>query len=109
MLHTQWWQIVLGKYLVVFTFGLVYATLSALSISALLTYEISSVAAVRNVITQIGPTEIFMLWTTLLPVTAFFSAVNLTKTINARSYREGSSLGSFASVAGMMLRTVVFG
>ena len=108
MLPTPRWQIVLGKYLVVFTFGLVYATLSALSISALLTYEISSVAAVRNVITQIGPTEIFMLWTTLLPVTAFFSAVVLTVSVYARSYREGSSLVSFASVAGMMLSTVVF-
>ena len=102
-------QIVLGKYLVIFVFGLVYATLSAISLSAWLVYETSHGSdIVRNVITQITPREVFLLWTTLVPVTALFAAHVLAVSTYSRSYREATSLISVANVLEALLVMVAF-
>ncbi|MBL8300775.1 MAG: ABC transporter permease [Rhodanobacteraceae bacterium] len=101
-------QIVLGKYFVIFTVGLVYATLAATSVTAWLLYE-GSVASsqVREVITLIKPLEVFLLWSMLIPVTALFAAVVLAISVYARSYREATTLTGFANLLESLLVMVV--
>ena len=99
----------LGKYLLIFLYGLAYATLSAISISAWLVYETThGSSTVRDVITQISPAEIFLLWTILVPVTALFSAVVLAISVYSRSYREATTLTGFANVFQSMLVMIAF-
>ncbi|HEY6927325.1 MAG TPA: hypothetical protein VI653_27875, partial [Steroidobacteraceae bacterium] len=64
--------------------------------------------AVRDVITQISPGEVLLLWTVLVPVTALFSAVVLAISVYARSYREATTLIGFANVLQSGLVMIAF-
>jgi sodium transport system permease protein len=102
-------QIVLGKYFVIFASGLVYATVNAISICAWMVFETrGGSSTLREVISQITPGEILLLWATLIPVTALFAAIVLGISVYSRSYREAAGLASFASVCQSMLVMVVF-
>lgn len=108
MLPIPRYQIVLGKYLVVFCLGLLYATLSMVSLSTWLILEGAAASDIfKTVLLEINTLDIFLVWLMLFPVTALFAAVVLSISIYARSYREASTLTGLANffvvVAGMMI------
>ncbi len=106
-LERHW--IVLGKYLVVFSVGLVYSTLSLASLSAWLTYEgMAASVALQGVLATISALDIGLLWLMLVPVTAFFSAVALMISVYARSYREANTLTGLANLFVVIAAMVIF-
>jgi sodium transport system permease protein len=102
-------QIVLGKYLVVFLLGLLYATVSMVSLTGWLVFEGTSASDnFKSVLSQIGPLDIFLLWLMLVPVTALFSAVSLAISVHSKSYREAGTLTSLANTFVVIAAMVVF-
>jgi sodium transport system permease protein len=101
--------ILIGKFLVVFVLGLLYSTISMLSLAAWLIFEgMNSSEAFKTVLTQIGVGDIMLVWLMLIPVTAVFSAILLAISIYARSYREANSLSSIANFLVVVLATAIF-
>ncbi|MFZ6658993.1 ABC transporter permease [Undibacterium sp. TJN19] len=101
--------ILIGKFLVVFVLGLLYSTLSMLSLAGWLIFEgMNSSDAFKTVLTQIGVGDIMLVWLMLIPVTAVFSAILLAISIYARSYREANSLSSIANFLVVVLATAIF-
>jgi sodium transport system permease protein len=91
-------QLVLGKYLVVFTQGVVYSSLTLFSIAGWLALEARGSSGVTDeALRLVGGADLFLVWLMLLPVAAVFSAVLLALSIYARSFREASSLSGLAN------------
>ena len=101
--------IILAKYLVVLVLGLLYSTLSMVSISTWLFAEgMNSTEAFKSVLTQIGVGDIFLVWLMLVPVNALFAAVLLAISTYAKSYREANALGGFANFLVVITATAIF-
>ncbi|GAB4185333.1 MAG: ABC transporter permease [Wenzhouxiangellaceae bacterium] len=99
--------LVFGKFLVVFTMGTLYATVSLLSISLwLLIRGANGDAIPEEILTIIYSADLLYVWLMLLPVAAIFSALLLSISIYARSYREASGMAGLANVLVIMLTMI---
>lgn len=85
-------QLVLGKFLVVFTTGVVAATLSLVSIGGWAYFKGSALSGEFGaIIGSIATLDLVLVWTMLLPLTAMFAAVLLSISIYAKSFKEAQS------------------
>ncbi len=101
--------IVLGKYLVVFTLGLLYGTVSIVTLGGWLIFEgLHESQAFKAVLGQIGVSDMALVWLMLIPVSALFSAMVLALSIYARSYREASTLNALANFFVVATATAIF-
>ncbi|MBL4683491.1 MAG: ABC transporter permease [Nannocystaceae bacterium] len=88
-------QLVLGKFLVVFTTGLVSATLSLVAIGGWVVLEGVKIAGeLGEVVGSIGTLDLALVWLMLVPTTAMFSAVLLSISIYAKSFKEAQSFAA---------------
>lgn len=91
-------HLVLGKYLVIFTMGVIYVTLSLASLSTWLIVEGMRDAVVSaDVLDIVTPVDIIAVWLMLFPIAAIFAAVLLSISVYAKSFREATSLSSLAN------------
>ncbi|MBD8529984.1 MULTISPECIES: ABC transporter permease [unclassified Massilia] len=101
--------ILLGKFLVVFVLGLLYSTISMVSLASWLVVEgMQASETFKTVLSQIGVGDMLLVWLMLVPVTAVFSAVLLAISVYARSYREANSFSSIANLLVVVLATAIF-
>jgi len=101
--------IVIAKYLVVFTLGMMYSTLCMLSSAVWLFLESRNASdAFRDVVGQIGISDLSLVWLMLIPVNALFSAVLLAVSVYARSYREATGLSNVANFLVVIAATAIF-
>jgi len=101
--------ILLGKFLVVFVLGLLYSTVSMISLTTWLVVEgMNASATFKTVLSQIGAGDMLLVWLMLVPVTAVFSAILLAISIYSRSYREANSFSSIANLLVVVLATAIF-
>lgn len=88
-------QLVLGKYLVVFTTGLVSATLSLVAIGGWFAIEGPKLAGeLSEIVGAIGALDLALVWLMLVPTTAMFAAVLLSISIYAKSFKEAQSFAA---------------
>jgi len=88
-------RLVLGKYLVVFTSGLVSATLSLVAIGGWFAIEGPKLAGELSEITaSIGAVDLALVWLMLVPTTAMFAAILLSISIYAKSFKEAQSFAA---------------
>ena len=85
-------QLVLGKFLVVFTTGALAATLSLVAIGGGAYCKGSELSGeFGEIIGSIATIDLVLVWTMLLPATAMFAAVLLSISIYAKSFKEAQS------------------
>ena len=102
-------SILLGKFLVVFALGLLYSTISMISLTTWLVVEgMNASDTFKTVLAQIGAGDMLLVWLMLVPVTAVFSAILLAISIYSRSYREANSFSSIANLVVVVLATAIF-
>lgn len=88
-------QLVLGKYLVVFTTGLVSASLSMVAIGGWFAMEGPKIAGeLGDIVSSIGGLDLFLVWVMLVPTTAMFAAMLLSISIYAKSFKEAQSFAA---------------
>ncbi len=88
-------RLVLGKYLVVFTTGLVSATLSLVAIGGWFALEGAKLAGeLGEIVASIGALDLALVWVMLVPTTAMFAAVLLSISIYAKSFKEAQSFAA---------------
>ena len=88
------YQIVLGKFLVVFTAGVTAALLSLTGMGAMLLLkvrEIPSEMAIGEVLLSISVVDLLLIASMLIPTAAIFASLMLSVSIYARSFKEASS------------------
>jgi sodium transport system permease protein len=85
-------RMVLGKFLVIFTTGVVAATLTVAGLGTWLAMRSSELGGVfGEIISAIGPLDLTLIALMLLPTTAMFSALLLSISIYAKSFKEAQS------------------
>lgn len=85
-------QLVLGKFLVVFSAGVVSAVLSLAGLGGWLAYRGSDLGGdLGAVMRSIGPTDLGLIATMLIPTAAIFAALLLSISIYAKSFKEAQS------------------
>lgn len=87
-------QIVLGKFLVVFTAGVTSALLSLAGIGVLLAVKVKQIPAeveIGQILSSIDLTDLLLIASMLIPTAAMFAALLLSVSIYARSFKEASS------------------
>ncbi len=103
------YQLILGKFFVVFTLGIMYATFAVISISLWLIYEgMSATDAFSGFLTTLDTSDLILVWLMLIPVTALFSSVVLTISVYAKNHREASSLTGIANIVVIGIVMVIF-
>lgn len=92
-------NLVLGKFLVVFTTAVVYSTLSISSILVWLSFIGRDVGgAFGQVINSVNPMDLILVILLLIPIAAIFAAFLLSLSCYAKSYKEATSLASFLNI-----------
>lgn len=92
-------DLVLGKFLVVFTTAVVYSTLSITSLIVWLSFVGRDLSgAIGQVIGGVNPFDLVLVITMLIPVAAMFAAFLLALSCYAKSYKEAASLASFLNI-----------
>ena len=92
-------HLVLGKYLVIFTMGIAYVTISLSSLSIWLIIEgLRDDVVSADILTMINFTDILMVWLMLFPIAAIFAATLLAISVYAKSFREATSMSSIANI-----------
>lgn len=92
-------HLILGKFLVIFTMGVAYVTISLTSLSIWLIIEgLRDEVVSADILTMINLTDIMMVWLMLFPIAAIFAATLLTISVYAKSFREATSLSSIANI-----------
>ncbi|MBN1972518.1 MAG: ABC transporter permease [Sedimentisphaerales bacterium] len=87
-------QIVLGKFLVVFTAGVTSALLSLAGIGVLLAVKVKQIPAeveIGQILSSIDLADLLLIASMLIPTAAMFAALLLSVSIYARSFKEASS------------------
>jgi len=85
-------DIVIGKFLTVFTASLVTATLSVISMAATGLIVLKTNVEISNHIQfDMGLQEVFLMIITMIPLAAIFSSLLMTVSLFAKSYREAQS------------------
>ncbi len=85
-------QLVLGKFLVVFTAGVVSALLSIAGLGLWLAYQGQEVGgAMGEIIKSVSPIDLTLIALMLVPMAAMFSALLLSISIYAKSFKEAQS------------------
>lgn len=85
-------QVVLGKFLVVFSAGVVSAILSLAGLGGWLAYKGGDMGGdLGAVLGAIGPTDLLLIATMLIPMAAIFAALLLSISIYAKSFKEAQS------------------
>lgn len=85
-------RIVLGKFLVIFTTGVVAATLTVVGLGTWLAIEGPALGGdFGEILRTIGPVDLGLVAAMLLPLTAIFAAMLLMISIYAKSFKEGQS------------------
>ncbi len=90
----QRYQIVLGKFFVVFTTGVTAALLSITSIGIMLTIKVKQIPGeleLHNVFASISVVDLVLIATMLIPTAAIFASLLLSISIYAKSFKEASS------------------
>lgn len=90
----QRYQIVLGKFLVVFTTGVTAALLSLTSIGIMLTVKVRQIPGeleLREVIASVSVIDFVLIAAMLIPTAAIFASLLLSISIYAKSFKEASS------------------
>ena len=88
------YQIVLGKFLVVFTAGVTAALLSLTGMGVMLLFkvrEIPSDVPIGEVLLSISVVDLLLIASMLIPTAAIFASLMLSVSIYARSFKEASS------------------
>ena len=99
--------LVWGKFLVVFTAGVVYATLSITSIIVWLNFFVSGASgAVGQIINGVATRDLIFVGLMLVPVAAIFGSILLSISVYAKSYKEASSLAGLLQVV-MILPIII--
>lgn len=100
-------DLVLGKYLVVMTMGILYSTLLLVSIAGWLRLEALGSSGVNaEILSLVKPIDLLLVWLMLLPVAAIFAAMLLALSIYAKSLREANGLAGLSNIVVVM--AVVF-
>jgi sodium transport system permease protein len=100
-------DLVLGKYLVVVTMGVVYSTLLLLSLAGWLRLEaLGSSGITDELLELVAPMDLLLVWLMLLPIAAFFAALLLALSVYARSFKEATSLTGVSNL--LLIVAVVF-
>lgn len=87
-------QIVLGKFFVVFTSGVIAALLSLAGMAAMIAIEVKHIPAeveISKILSSINITDLLLIASMLIPTAAIFASVLLSISIYARSFKEASS------------------
>ncbi|WKE64014.1 ABC transporter permease [Gallaecimonas kandeliae] len=86
-------QLVLGKFLVVFTTAVLASLLSVLSFAlwGLLIGQHFAIEAIVKVFSSIGPGDVALVLLMLIPIAAIFASAMLTLSVYARSYKEAQN------------------
>ncbi len=85
-------SMVLGKFLVIFTTGVVAATLVVAGLGTWLAFKSSDMGGVfGEIVSAIGPLDLTLIAMMLLPTTAMMSALLLSISIYAKSFKEAQS------------------
>ncbi|HEY8026855.1 MAG TPA: ABC transporter permease [Burkholderiaceae bacterium] len=101
--------IIISKYLVVFSLGMMYSTLCMGSLVAWLFFEgANSSEAVSNIVQQAGMSDLFLVWFMFVPVNALFAAILLAISVYAKSYREASGMSGAVNVVIFLAITAIF-
>ncbi len=88
------YQIVLGKFFVVFTSGVTAALLSLTGIGVMLAIEVKHIPAeveLGKILSSISVVDLLLIASMLIPTAAIFAALLLSISIYARSFKEASS------------------
>ncbi len=86
------YEIVLGKFLVIFTTGITAALLSLTSIGVMLATKVEQVPGeLRDVIASVSVVDLALIAAMLIPTAAMFAALLLSISIYAKSYKEASA------------------
>jgi len=92
-------DLVMGKFLVVFSTAVVYSTLSITSLLVWLSLKGGNVGGVfGQVINGVNPLDLVIVIALLIPVAAIFAAFLLSLSCYAKSYKEAASLASFVNI-----------
>jgi sodium transport system permease protein len=109
MLPMPRYQIVLGKYLVIFAIGLLYSSLSMVSLSSWLSWEgIHASKSFKDVLDEITVVQILVVWLMLVPITALFAAATLAVSVYAKNYREANTLANLVNFIVIVAATAIF-
>ncbi|MHC4156263.1 MAG: ABC transporter permease [Planctomycetota bacterium] len=85
-------QLVLGKFLVIFTTGITAALLSVSSIGITLAVKVQELTGMmREVIESVSVVDLLLIAAMLIPTAAIFAALLLSISIYARTFREAST------------------
>jgi sodium transport system permease protein len=84
-------RMVLGKFLVVFTTGVVAATLTVTGLGTWLALQNDLSGVFGEIVGAIGPLDLGLIAAMLLPTTAMFAALLLCISIYAKSFKEAQS------------------
>ena len=88
-------RLVLGKFLVVFTTGLVSATLTLVALGGWFAVKGPDIAGeLGEIIAAIGALDLALIWLMLVPTTAMFAAILLSISIYAKSFKEAQSFAA---------------
>jgi sodium transport system permease protein len=88
------YQIVLGKFLVVFASGVIAALLSLAGIGVMLALEVKHIPAemeIGKILSSISIVDLLLIASMLIPTAAIFASLLLSISIYARSFKEASS------------------
>lgn len=92
-------DLILGKYLVVMTIGVVYSTLLLFSIAGWLRLEaLGSSGITDELVTLVAPLDLLLIWLMLLPVAATLAAALLALSVYSKSFKEASSLTGLSNL-----------
>lgn len=95
-------SIVLGKFLIIMTTGIVTAfiTLMSLVFWTFIIGEIANVEVVRRVLSSVGAGDLLLILLMLIPVSSIFAALLLAISIYARSFKEAQNYMGPMSILG---------
>lgn len=97
-------SIVLGKFFVIMTTGIVTALITVLSL-ALWSYligELANVEVVKRILSSVGVGDLLLILLMLIPVSSIFAALLLAISIYARSFKEAQNYMGPMSLLGFM-------
>ncbi len=97
------WALVLGKFLMVATFGMTGAVLSLMSMSVLLLFMPQDIFPI---IINTSPVNILLAILQMLPLALFAAALQVLISISVKSFKEGQSYMSLVLMAPMMIAYV---
>jgi sodium transport system permease protein len=90
------YKIVLGKFFVIFTSGVISALLSLAGMGAMLVIEVKNIPPSLsiefwNILSSISIVDLLLIGSMMIPIAAMFAALLLSISIYARSYKEASA------------------